>query len=120
VAILGAGNFFGEACLTGQLIRIGTATAIMPSTLLAIEKAKMIRALHEEHEFSDRFIMHLLSRNTRIEADLVDQLFNSTEKRSARPLLLLAQSGTETQPEKVVTKISQEVLAEMIGTTRSQ
>jgi CRP/FNR family cyclic AMP-dependent transcriptional regulator len=120
VAILGPGDFFGEGCLTGQLIRIGTATAIAPSTLLVIEKTEMIRALHEEHEFSDRFIMHMLSRNTRIEADLVDQLFNSTEKRLARTLLLLAQYGKETQPEKVVPKISQEVLAEMIGTTRSR
>jgi CRP/FNR family cyclic AMP-dependent transcriptional regulator len=120
VAILGPGDFFGEGCLTGQPIRIGTATAIAPSTLLVIEKDEMIRALHEEHELSDRFITHMLSRNTRIEADLVDQLFNSTEKRLARTLLLLAQYRKENQPQRVVPKVSQEMLAEMIGATRSR
>ena len=121
VAVLGAGDFLGEGCLTGQPIRIGTATAIAPSTLLVIEKHEMVRVLHEEHELSDRFISYMLSRNTRVEADLVDQLFNSTEKRLARTLLLLARYGKEdNQPEKVVAKISQETLAEMIGTTRSR
>jgi len=120
VAILGPGDFFGEGCLTGQPIRIGTATAIAPSTLLVIEKDEMIRALHEEHELSDRFITYMLSRNTRIESDLVDQLFNSTEKRLARTLLLLARYGKENHPEKVIPKVSQEILAEMIGTTRSR
>ena len=120
VAVLGPGDFLGKGCLTGQPIRIGTATAIAPSTLLVIEKDQMIRVLHEEHELSDRFISYMLSRNIRVEADLVDQLFNSTEKRLARTLLLLAQYGKENQPEKVVPKVSQEVLAEMIGTTRSR
>jgi len=120
VAVLGPGDFFGEGCLTGQAIRIGTATAIAPSTLLVIEKNQMTRVLHEEHELSDRFISYMLSRNIRVEADLVDQLFNSTEKRLARTLLLLARYGKENQPEKVVPKVSQEVLAEMIGTTRSR
>ena len=120
VAVLGLGDFLGEGCLTGQPIRIGTATAIAPSTLLVIEKDEMIRVLHEEHELSDRFISYILSRNIRVEEDLVDQLFNSTEKRLARTLLLLARYGKENQPEKVVPKVSQEVLAEMIGTTRSR
>jgi CRP-like cAMP-binding protein len=120
VAILGPGDFFGEGCLTGEPIRIGTATAIAPRTLLVIEKDEMIRALHEEHELSDRFITYMLSRTIRIEADLVDQLFNSTEKRLARTLLMLARYGKENHPEKVVPKVSQEILAEMIGTTRSR
>jgi CRP-like cAMP-binding protein len=120
VAVLGPDDFLGEGCLTGQSLRIGTATAIAPSTLLVIEKSEMIRALHEEHELSDRFISYMLSRNIRVEEDLVDQLFNSTEKRLARTLLLLARYGKENQPEKVVPKVSQEMLAEMIGTTRSR
>ncbi len=120
VAFLGPGDFLGEGCLSGQPIRIMTATAIAPSTLLVIEKHEMIRVLHEEHELSDRFISYMLSRNIRVEEDLVDQLFNSTEKRLARTLLLLARYGKENQPQKVVPKISQEVLAEMIGTTRSR
>ena len=121
VAVLGPGDFFGEGCLTGQPIRIGTATAIAPSTLLVIEKDQMTRVLHEEHELSDRFISYILSRNNRVEEDLVDQLFNSTEKRLARTLLLLARYGKGNQPEKVVVaKVSQEILAEMIGTTRSR
>jgi CRP-like cAMP-binding protein len=99
---------------------MGTAVAITPTTLLAIEKQEMIRVLHAEHEFSDRFVAYMLTRNIRIEADLVDQLFNSTEKRLARTLLLLARYGKENQPEKVVPKVSQEILAEMIGTTRSR
>ncbi len=99
---------------------MSTATAIAPSTLLVIEKEEMIRVLHQEHEFSDRFISYMLTRNIRVEEDLVDQLFNSTEKRLARTLLLLARYGKENQRQKVVPKVSQEVLTEMIGTTRSR
>ena len=120
VAILGPGDFFGEGCLAGQKICIGTATAMTATTVLAIEKLEMNRVLHDEHEFSDRFIKYMLSRNIRVEQDLVDQLFNSTEKRLARTLLLLARYGKEDQPQKVLAKISQETLAEMIGTTRSR
>ena len=120
VAILGPGDFFGEVCLAGQNICVSTATAITPTTVLSIEKAEMIRVLHTEHEFSDRFIKHMLSRNIRVEEDLIDQLFNSTEKRLARTLLLLARYGRKEQPEKLLPKISQETLAEMIGTTRSR
>jgi CRP-like cAMP-binding protein len=120
VAVLGPGDFFGEGCLAGQPIRIGTATAITPATLLVIEKKEMIRLLHREHEFSDRFITYMLSRNIRIEEDLVDQLFNSSEKRLARTLLLLARYGTEDKPQRVLPKIAQETLAEMVGTTRSR
>jgi CRP/FNR family cyclic AMP-dependent transcriptional regulator len=120
VAILGPGDFFGEVCLAGQKISSATATAITPTTLLVIEKAEMIRVLHTEHAFSDRFIKYILSRNIRVEEDLVDQLFNSTEKRLARTLLLLARYGKKDRPEKLIPKISQETLAEMIGTTRSR
>ena len=120
VAVLGPGDFFGEGCLAGQPIRIGTATAITPATLLVIEKKEMMRLLHHEHEFSDRFITYMLSRNIRIEEDLVDQLFNSSEKRLARTLLLLARYGTEDKPQRVLPKIAQETLAEMVGTTRSR
>jgi CRP/FNR family cyclic AMP-dependent transcriptional regulator len=118
--ILGPGDFFGEGCLAGQSIRMGTATAIAPTTLLVIEKNEVIRVLHDEHEFSDRFIAHMLVRNIRVEEDLVDQLFNSSEKRLARALLLLARYGAQDQPQKVIPKVSQEMLAEMIGTTRSR
>jgi CRP-like cAMP-binding protein len=118
VAVLGPGDFFGEGCLAGQSLRIGTATAVAPTTVLVIEKNEMIRVLHVEHAFSDRFISYMLSRNIRIEEDLVDQLFNSSEKRLARTLLLLARYGKEDKPQKVLPKISQEMLAEMIGTTR--
>ncbi len=120
VAVLGPGDFFGEGCLAGQPLRIGTATAITPTTALVIEKNEMIRVLHAEHEFSDRFITFMLARNIRIEEDLVDQLFNSSEKRLARTLLLLARYGQEDTPQKVLPKISQEMLAEMVGTTRSR
>jgi CRP-like cAMP-binding protein len=120
VAMLGPGDFFGEGCLAGQKVCLGTATAITPTTVLSIERDEMARVLHEEHAFSDRFIKHMLSRNIRVEADLVDQLFNSTEKRLARTLLLLARYGKEGQPQTVLPKISQETLAEMIGTTRSR
>ena len=120
VAILGPGDFFGEGCLAGQSICMATATAIAPTTVLVIEKSEMIRALHEEHEFSDRFIAHMLARNVRVEEDLIDQLFNSSEKRLARTLLLLARYGAQDHPQRVLPKVSQEMLAEMIGTTRSR
>jgi CRP/FNR family transcriptional regulator, cyclic AMP receptor protein len=120
VAVLGVGDFFGEGCLAGQPLRIGTATAVTATTVMIIEKHEMSRVLHSEHAFSDRFIAHMLSRNIRVEEDLVDQLFNSSEKRLARALLLLARYGKEDKPEKVVPKISQEMLAEMVGTTRSR
>jgi CRP/FNR family cyclic AMP-dependent transcriptional regulator len=120
VAILGPGDFFGEGCLAGQPIRIATAVAVTPTTALVIEKKEMIRVLHHEHAFSDRFITYMLSRNIRIEEDLVDQLFNSSEKRLARTLLLLARYGTEDKPQRVLPKVSQETLAEMVGTTRSR
>jgi len=120
VAILGPGDFFGEGCLAGQSICMATATTIAPTTVLVIEKNEMIRALHEEHEFSDRFIAHMLARNVRVEEDLIDQLFNSSEKRLARTLLLLARYGAQDRPQKVLPRVSQEMLAEMIGTTRSR
>ncbi len=120
IAIFGPGDFFGEGGMAGQTLRMGTATAIAPTTVLVIEKDEMIRVLHAEHELSDRFITHVLARNIRVEADLVDQLFNSTEKRLARTLLLLARYGKEGQPERVLQKVSQETLAEMVGTTRTR
>jgi CRP-like cAMP-binding protein len=120
VTILGPGDFFGEGCLAGQSICMATATAIAPTTVLVIEKDEMLRVLHREHEFSDRFIAYMLARNIRVEADLIDQLFNSSEKRLARTLLLLARYGVPGQPQKVLPKVSQEMLAEMIGTTRSR
>lgn len=120
VAMLGPGDFFGEGCLAGQPIRIGTASAIALATVLVIEKDEMIRLLHADREFSDRFISYLLARNIRIEADLVDQLFNSTERRLARALLLLARYEQKDLTEKVLPKVSQETLAEAIGTTRSR
>ncbi len=120
VAILGSGSFFGEGALAGQPLRIGSATAHTPSTIIAIDRADMRRLLHEEHALSDGFIAHLLTRNVRIEEDLIDQLFNSAEKRLARTLLLLARYGHEHRPQRVIPKISQETLAEMVGTTRSR
>jgi CRP-like cAMP-binding protein len=120
VGMLGPGDFFGEGCLSGQAVCMVTATAITPTTVLVIEKEEMSRVLHEEHEFSDRFISYMLLRNIRIEEDLIDQLFNSTEKRLARTLLLLARYGTQGHPENVLPKVSQEMLAEMIGTTRTR
>jgi CRP/FNR family transcriptional regulator, cyclic AMP receptor protein len=120
LAILGPDDFFGEGCLAGQSICMSTATTIAPTAVLAIEKEKMIRLLHEENEFSDRFISYMLERNLRAEEDLIDQLFNSSEKRLARTLLLLARYGARGQPEKLLPKVSQETLAEMIGTTRSR
>jgi CRP/FNR family cyclic AMP-dependent transcriptional regulator len=120
VAILGPADFLGEGCLAGQEIRMGTATAIAPTTILVIEKKEMMRLLHAEHELSDRFMSYILARNIRVEEDLIDQLFNSSEKRLARTLLLLARYGRESEPQKLHPKISQELLAEMIGTTRSR
>jgi CRP/FNR family cyclic AMP-dependent transcriptional regulator len=120
VAVLKSGDFFGEGCLAGQAIRMGSATSTGPSTVLVIDKEEMIRVLHSQHEFSDRFIAHMLSRNIRVEEDLIDQLFNSTEKRLARALLLLARYGKSDEPQRVLPKVSQETLAEIIGTTRSR
>jgi CRP/FNR family cyclic AMP-dependent transcriptional regulator len=120
VAILGDGDFLGEGCLAGQPLRMATATAISPGSILEIRKPAMMRVLREEHAFAERFIAHVLARNIRFEADLVDQLFNSSEKRLARTLLLLARYGKEGKPETIVPKISQETLAEMVGTTRSR
>jgi len=120
VAMLGPGDFFGEGALAGQPLRMGSASAITPSVVLLIRKEKMIRLLHKQHGMSDRFIAHMLARNIRIEEDLIDQLFNSSEKRLARALLLLARYGKNDKPTRVVPKISQETLAEMIGTTRSR
>ena len=120
VAMLGPGDFFGEGCLAGQPLRIGSATSITPSDVLVIGKAKMVKVLHEQHAMSDRFISHMLSRHIRVEQDLIDQLFNSSEKRLARTLLLLARYGQQDKPRQVVAKISQETLSEMVGTTRSR
>jgi CRP/FNR family transcriptional regulator, cyclic AMP receptor protein len=120
VAMLGPRDFFGEGCLAGQALRMGTASAVVPTTVLRIQKREMIRTLHEQPEFSDRFIAHMLVRNIRIEEDLVDQLFNSSEKRLARTLLLLARYGKEDTTERALPKLSQETLAEMVGTTRSR
>jgi CRP-like cAMP-binding protein len=120
VAMLGPGDFFGEGCLAGQPLRMGSATAITPTAILRVEKDRMIRVLHKQHEMSDRFISHMLTRNIRIEEDLIDQLFNSSEKRLARTLLLLARYGKQDKPTRMVPQISQETLAEMVGTTRSR
>ena len=120
VAVLGPSDFFGEGCMTGQVVRMGTATAITPTTALVIGKGEMVRVLHEEHAFSDRFIAYMLERNIRVEEDLIGQLFNSSEKRLARTLLLLARYGQRGQPQRVLPRVSQETLADMIGTTRSR
>jgi len=120
VAMLGPGDFFGEGCLAGQPVRMGTASAITPTTILLVTKRKMVGLLHKQHAMSDRFIAHMLARNIRIEQDLVDQLFNSSEKRLARTLLLLARYGKQGRRARVVPTISQETLAGMIGTTRSR
>lgn len=120
IAMLGAGDFFGEGCLAGQKFRMGSATAITPSVILSVDKSKMLDLLHEQHDMSNRFISHMLTRNIRIEEDLIDQLFNSAEKRLARTLLLLARYGNQNKPVRPVPPISQETLAEMIGTTRSR
>src|SRR6266581_8483547 len=120
IGILSEGNFFGEGSLAGQALRMGSAAAMTDCQLLRIEKKAMMAALHREHAFSDMFVAYLLARNIRYEEDLVDQLFNSSEKRLARILLLLAHFGKEGKPETVIPKISQETLAEMVGTTRSR
>jgi CRP-like cAMP-binding protein len=120
IAILGPGDFFGEGCLAGQPLRMATAGAISECAIIRLEKPAMIRMLHDEPAFSELFVAYLLARNIRVEADLVDQLFNSSEKRLARLLLLLAHFGKEGKPEPVIPKVSQETLAEMIGTTRSR
>ncbi len=120
IAILGPDEFFGEGCLAGQSVRMATATAIVPSTVMRVQRSAMVRALLERPDFSEKFIAHLLSRNIRIEEDLTDQLFNSSEKRLARVLLLLANFGKEGSPEPVIAKLSQQTLADMIGTTRSR
>jgi CRP/FNR family cyclic AMP-dependent transcriptional regulator len=120
IGILGLRDFFGEGCLTGQLLRSATATALSDCSIVRLEKRAMIRVLHEEPTFSELFLSYLLSRNMRLEEDLVDQLFNSSEKRLARVLLLLANFGKEGKPEPVIPKISQETLAGIIGTTRSR
>ena len=120
VAMLGPGDFFGEGCLAGQPIRMGSATAVTPSVILLIGKRKMISLLHSQHGMSDRFISHMLTRNIRIEEDLIDQLFNSSEKRLARAMLLMARYGKQDQPTRTMPKVSQETLAEMVGTTRSR
>jgi len=120
VAMLGPGDFFGEGALTGQPVRLGTATATIPTTVLVIEKGAMLQLLRDEPKFSERFIAYMLERNLRVEADLVDHLFNSSEKRLARTLLLLARYGDQEGPQQRIPKISQETLAEMVGTTRSR
>ena len=120
VAMLGPGDFFGEGCLAGQRVRMGSATATAASAILQVRRERMARLLHKQHAMSDRFISHMLARNIRIEEDLIDQLFNSSEKRLARTLLLLARYGKHETPSRAVPKISQETLAEMIGTTRSR
>ena len=120
VAILGPDEFFGEGCLAGQAVRLSTATALTDAVIMRLDKTAIVKVIHEEPAFSEMFIEHLLTRTLRVEADLVDQLFNSSEKRLARLLLLLANFGKEGKPEPIIAKISQETLAEMIGTTRSR
>ena len=120
VALLGTGDFFGEGCLTGQPLRLATVSAMTECVIVRISKADIIRVIHDEPAFAALFIAHLVARNSRVEEDLVDQLFNSSEKRLARILLLLANFGKEGRPEPIIAKISQETLAEMIGTTRSR
>ncbi|HEY4906015.1 MAG TPA: Crp/Fnr family transcriptional regulator [Candidatus Acidoferrum sp.] len=120
IALLHPGDFFGEGCIAGQPLRVAKASAMGPVSVLEIEKREMIRVIHDEHDFSDRFVAHMLKRNVRVEEDLVDQLFNSSEKRLARALLLIARYGNEGKPEKIVARVSQGTLAEMVGTTRSR
>jgi len=120
VAMFGPTDFFGEGCMAGQTIRMGTTTAVTPTTLLVIQKEELLRVLHAEHELSDHFIAYMLAHNIRVEEDLIDQLFNSSEKRLARALLLLARYGEQDRPERVLAKVSQETLASMVGTTRSR
>jgi CRP/FNR family cyclic AMP-dependent transcriptional regulator len=118
VALLGASEFFGEGCLIGQPLRLATATAVPRSSIMRVDKPTMIRVLNEEASFARKFLFHMVTRNSRVEADLVDQLFNSSEKRLARALLLLANVGKDGTPQHITTKVSQEMLADMIGTTR--
>ena len=118
IAVLGAGEFFGEGCLIGQPMRLATAKAMTEAIAMRLERAEMVRVLHAEPSFAEMFTFHLMTRNSRVEEDLVDQLFNSSEKRLARILLLLANFGKEGRPEPITTKLSQETLADMIGTTR--
>jgi CRP/FNR family cyclic AMP-dependent transcriptional regulator len=120
VAMFGPSDFFGEGCMAGQPLRMGTTSAVTPTTLLVIHKKEPLRVLHAEHGLSDHFIAYMLSRNIRVEEDLIDQLFNSSEKRLARTLLLLARYGIKEQPDSVLPKVSQETLASMVGTTRSR
>ena len=120
VAMFGPNDFFGEGCMAGQTIRMGTATAVTPTTLLVIEKNELLRVLHAQHALSDHFIAYMLARNIRVEEDLIDQLFNSSERRLARTLLLLARYGKQEQPDRILPKVSQETLASMVGTTRSR
>ncbi len=120
VAMFGPTDFFGEGCLAGQTLRMGTARAITPTTLLVMGKSELLRVLHAEHELSDHFIRYMLAHNIRVEEDLMDQLFNSSEKRLARTILLLARYGKQDQPVRILPKVSQETLASMIGTTRSR
>jgi CRP/FNR family cyclic AMP-dependent transcriptional regulator len=120
VGLMAPGDFFGEGCLAGQSVRMGTATAMTPTTILAIAHDQMLDVLHEEHALSDLFISYILKRNIRIEEDLIDQLFNSSEKRLARTLLLLARYGTPDTPQRLLPSVSQEMLAEIVGTTRSR
>jgi CRP/FNR family transcriptional regulator, cyclic AMP receptor protein len=120
VAMFGPSDFFGEGCMAGQTVRMGTTTAVTPTTLLVIQKDELLRVLHVEHEFSDHFIAFMLARNIQVEEDLIDQLFNSSEKRLARTLLLLARYGKQEQPDRILPKVSQETLASMVGTTRSR
>ena len=120
IGVLEHGSFFGEGCLAAQPLRMATASAIQPSSIIRVGRSTMVRVLHREPEFAELFTAHLLFRNVRIEEDLVDQLFNSSEKRLARTLLLLAQFGKESRPESVIPKVSQETLAAMVGTTRSR
>jgi CRP-like cAMP-binding protein len=120
VAMFGPTDFFGEGCMAGQAIRMGTTSAVTPTTLLVIQKKELLRALHAEHGLSDHFIAYMLARNIRVEEDLIDQLFNSSEKRLARALLLLARYGKQEQPDRILPKVSQDTLASMVGTTRSR
>jgi len=120
VAMFGPTDFFGEGCMAGQPLRMGTTVAVTPTTLLEIQKEELLRVLHAEHELSDQFIAYMLAHNIRVEEDLIDQLFNSSEKRLARTLLLLARYGQKEQPDSILPKVSQETLASMVGTTRSR
>jgi CRP/FNR family transcriptional regulator, cyclic AMP receptor protein len=120
VAMFGPTDFFGEGCMAGQTVRMGTTTAVTPTTLLVVQKEELLRVLHAEHQLSDHFIGYMLAHNIRVEEDLIDQLFNSSEKRLARTLLLLARYGEQEHPDRILPKVSQETLASMVGTTRSR